>query len=40
VLFDLEVQDLTGLLGTASGRRVSPPQMPARDPAPLGVIRE
>jgi hypothetical protein len=39
-LVDLERQDLTGLVGAASRRRLSPPQMAARDPAPLCVIRE
>jgi len=37
---NLELQDLTGLVGTASGGRAFPPQVPARDAAPFGVLRE
>ena len=40
VLPDLEVQDLTGLVGTASGRRVPPPQVSLRNTAPLRALGE
>ena len=35
-----ELQDLTGLVWSASGGCVLPPEVAARDPAPLGVRRE
>lgn len=37
-LLDLELQDLTGLIRAPSRRRSFPPEMPVRDPAPLGVV--
>jgi len=36
----LESQDLTGLVGTASGGRAFPPEVAVRDAAPLRVLRE
>ena len=39
-LLDLELQDLTGLVGSASGRCLLPPEVSVRQAAPLGVVRE
>ena len=39
-LADLELQDLTGLVGPASAWRVFPPEVAAGDPTPLGVLCE
>jgi len=37
-LLDLELQDLTGLVGAASGRRSLPPEMAVRNAAPFGLV--
>ena len=37
---DLELQDLTGLVGTVSGRRSLPPEMAVRDAAPLVLVSD
>lgn len=37
---NLEPQDLTGLVGAVSDRRLLPPQEPVRDAAPLGFLGE
>jgi len=37
---DLELENLTGLVRAASGRCALPPEVPVRDAAPLGVLRE
>lgn len=34
---ELELQDLTGLIGAASGGRLLPPEVSMRDAAPLGI---
>ena len=39
-LLDLESQDLTGLVGAASGWGALPPEMTVRHAAPLGVLCE
>lgn len=40
LLLDPELEHLTGLVGTASGRNALPPQAAVRKAAPLGVIGE
>ena len=37
---DLKLQDLTGLVGSASGGRLLPPEVTVRDATPLGVVCE
>jgi hypothetical protein len=39
-LLNLESQDLTGLVGTASSGRAFPPQVTMRDPAPFVLRRD
>src|SRR5262249_43780443 len=36
----LELQDLTGLVGASSGRRVLPPEEAVRDAAPFRILSE
>ena len=38
LLLQLELQDLTGVVGTASTRRLLPPQMAVGDSAPFAVL--
>src|SRR5262249_36830605 len=40
LVVDPELQDLTGLVGTASARSALPPEVAARPPAPLRVLGE
>lgn len=39
-LLDLETQDLTGLVRSASGRGVFPPEVAVGDATPLGIVGE
>lgn len=39
-LLDLELENLTGLIGAVSGRCAFPPQMTVRDTAPLRILCE
>jgi hypothetical protein len=39
-LLDLELQDLTGLVGAASGRRLLPPEVAMRNAAPLVLVSD